>query len=422
MYGGKELTAEIRKRVSNGTGISPACICVHCSHTHNAPTATSVRGAGDADPIYLDFVAEQAAAAVVEAHLQERPGSLYTGSTLLEGLTFNRTRDGGPVETHLNVFAAKDIAGNTLAVAVNFHAHPCALMEMDYFAVSRDVPGDVVDRIEAEYPGCIALYFQGTCGDINFKREYSWPERYQEPGKLIADSALAVMRDAHRVSDTGVTVVHQTISLPTRRWTPEEIAVDRDEGAYRMETGDTSGWAEGIVRNMVVAPSRLPLRYHGSVDQTVAAISRFAVEWTSEMLAKIERHPSSIETEIQAIRLGDIYLVAHPAELFTSHGLEIRRRWSSDDLFFLGYSNDGIGYVPDEHDIAHRSYAAINSPKNRGEFPYTADAGRVLVERLIEALHRTVASPSGQGAQATLSVTEESNDQSVPIGPAKSAS
>ncbi|MEO6982586.1 MAG: hypothetical protein ABI072_05670, partial [Edaphobacter sp.] len=280
------------------------------------------------------------------------------------------------------------------AVVVNYHAHPCALMEMDLSAVSRDVPGEVVDRIETRFPGSTALYLQGTCGDVNFKREYSWPEGYQEPGKLIADAALAALSHAHSVADSGICVIHKEISLPTRRWTSQEIASDRDEGVYRLKTGDIAGWQEGIVRNMVVAPSRLPQRYNGSVDQTVAAISRFATEWTDDMLAKMDRHPTSIATEVQAVRIGDIYFVAHPAELFTSHGLEIRRRWPNDSLFFLGYSNDGIGYVPDEYDLEHCGYAAINSPKNRGEFPYTVDAGRVLVEELLVALQQTIPPPA----------------------------
>jgi hypothetical protein len=393
MYGGDELTAGIRERVSGSLGFPSSSICVHCSHTHNAPTARSIRGAGDANLAYLAFVIEQASAAVIEAYSRKQPARLYAASTLLEGLTYNRTRNSGPVDTRLNVFSAKNDAGDMLALAVNFHAHPCAQMEMDLFAVSRDVPGEVVDQIEARFPGATSLYLQGTCGDVNFKPKYSWPERYQQPGKSIAATALEALDHLRPVADSGIRVIHKTINLPTRRWGPDEIAVDRDEGAYRLRTGDISGWQDGIARNMVVAPSRLPQRYSGSVDQTVAAISRFAMEWTDDMLAKVNGHPTSIATEVQAIRIGDIYFVAHPAELFTSHGLEIRRRWPSNNLFFLGYSNGAIGYVPDEYDVEHRSYAAINSPKNRGEFPYTADAGNILVEELLEALQQTMPTP-----------------------------
>jgi neutral ceramidase len=388
MYPGSQLTASIRERVAEHTGISPASVCVHCSHTHNAPTATTIRGAGEADVPYLEFVADRAAAAIIEASGRRQPARLYSGSTLLEGITFNRTRDGGPVDTHLNVLSAVGNGGERLAVAVNFHAHPCALMEMDFFAVSRDVPGEAVDRIEAKFPGAMAFYFQGTCGDINIKREYSWPEKYHEPGRMIADATSEALTHSKPVADSGITVISEKISVPTRRWTAEEISADREEGAHRFNTGDISGWAEGMARNMVVAPLRLPPRYNGSVEKTVVSISRFALEWTTDMLAKMERHPESVDSEIQIIRIGNVYLAAHPAELFTSLGLEIRQRWPNDNLLFLGYSNDGIGYIPDEREIERRGYAAITSPKNRGEFPYTADAGKILVEKMIETLHR----------------------------------
>ena len=50
-------------------------------------------------------------------------------------------------------------------------------MEIDLQAVGRDWPGEVVDALEREFPGCIAMYLQGTCGDVNFRREYNSTER-----------------------------------------------------------------------------------------------------------------------------------------------------------------------------------------------------------------------------------------------------
>jgi hypothetical protein len=91
---------------------------------------------------------------------------------------------------------------------------------------------------------------------------------------------------------------------------------------------------------------------------------------------------------VQAIRIGHAYLVTNAAELFTAIALDVRRQWH-DDLMIVGYANDSIGYLPDEHDINRRSYAADQSPKFKNQFPFVAEAGPAMVQGMLEALERT---------------------------------
>jgi hypothetical protein len=186
-----------------------------------------------------------------------------------------------------------------------------------------------------------------------------------------------------------VRAVRRSVRLPTRRWTHEEVNAEREEGSYRLKTGDITGWLNGIARAVVNQPQRLPERYGGSIEQAVAAVSRFAMEWTDDVLPDLDTRPETLETEIQVIRIGNVYLAAHPAELFSTLGLDLRKRWQSDDLFVIGYSNGSIGYMPDEYDIARRGYGAYTSPKCTGQFPFTAESGSVLIGSLIEALSKT---------------------------------
>src|SRR5439155_5090041 len=111
----------------------------------------------------------------------------------------------------------------------------------------------------------------------------------------------------------GVAAHTQNIMLPTRRWTREEVMRDREEGVHRLKTGDTTGWLEGVARVCVNVPERLPSRYGGNIEKAVAAVSRFAVEWTDEILPVLETRPETLEAEVQAIRVGDLYLVANPS-------------------------------------------------------------------------------------------------------------
>ncbi len=386
MYNDAEFTRSIREQVAAQTDLKPSAICVNCSHSHNAPTAGFIRGAGERDENYLRFAAKQAADAIIEAWKQRQPAKLSISKGELAGMTFNRTRENGPVDSRVSVLRADTPDGKPLAVAVNFHSHCTAHMEIDLRAVSRDWPGEVVDQIEATLPGSTALYLQGTAGDVNFRREFNGTERRFEPAQALTKVVLDSFSNSRPIETPGIAATTRKISLPTRRWTHEEISRDRNEGLHRLKTGDTTGWLDGIAKVCVGLPERLPLRYGGSVEKAVAAISRFAVEWTDEILPVLDSRSEILETEVQSIRIGDIYFAAHPSELFTTLGLDLRRRWPHDDLFMLGFSNSSIGYLPDAHDIERKSYAALQSPKFTGQFPFTKESGAAMVEGMLSAL------------------------------------
>src|SRR5581483_3663136 len=361
-------------------------ICVNCSHSHNAPTAGFIRGCGDQNQDYLSFAVKEAAAAVIEAWRKQTAARLFAGSENLKGMTFNRTRENGPTDTRVSVLRADTLDGKSLAVAVNFHSHCTAHMEVDLFAVSRDWPGEVVDQIEAALPGTTAMYLQGTCGDVNFRREFNGTEKRFEPARAVSTIALQARQSARAVDEPGVVSLTRNVSLPTRRWEREEILRDREEGLHRLKTGDTTGWLDGLARACVNQPERLPLRYGGSVEKAVQAIARFGVEWTADMLQTLDTRPEKPDAEIQVIRIGDVYFAANPSELFTSLGLDLRRCWKKEDLFMLGYSNGSVGYLPDAHEIQRGGYAAIQPPKSTGQFPFTPQPRPALVDGLLAAL------------------------------------
>jgi hypothetical protein len=142
---------------------------------------------------------------------------------------------------------------------------------------------------------------------------------------------------------------------------------------------------------MVNYPDRFPERYGGDLGLAVKAISRFAVEWTEEMLKDLDTRPETLTTEVQAIRVGDAYLVTNGAELFTNIALGVRRQWPHDDLMIVGYANDSIGYLPDQHDIERRTYAADQSPKFKNQFPFVPESDPAMAHGMMAALERTIA-------------------------------
>ncbi len=384
MYNDAAFTGKIRSRIAAQTNLRPEAICVNFSHSHNAPTAGLIIGAGERDWNYLDSAAKAAAAAAVEAWTKRRPARLHVGKSQLRGMTFNRTRENGPVDSRVSVVRAEAADGRPLAIAVNFHSHCTAHMEVDLHAISRDWPGEVVDQLEAALPGAVALYLQGTCGDVNFRREFNGTERRFEPARAITATALDALSLARPVSACGIKHITRMVALPTRRWTSGEVMRDREEGLYRLKTGDTTGWLDGVAKVCVNLPERLPIRYGGSVQKAVAAVSRFAVEWTDHILPVLELRSEVIEAEVQALRVGDVDILANPSELFTTIGLDVREQWPHDDLLMLSYSNGSIGYLPDAHDVERRSYGAIQSPKFTAQFPFVRESADAMVNAMVE--------------------------------------
>jgi hypothetical protein len=388
MYASDELTHKIRQQVAAQIEIPECAVCVNCSHSHNAPTAAYVCGVGEVSADYVDLVAQKAIAAIVQAWKQREPATLRVGAGEVENLTFNRTRENGPVDTRLSVLSAANVDGIPFAVIFNFHSHLTAHLEIDFRAISRDWPGEVIDQVEAELPGSIVMFLQGTCGDVMLKPEFNSTARRFEPASAISNILMDAMKNARFVSGRTVDVAVNIVRLPTRRWTHEEIDNDRKEGLYRLETGDTQGWLNGFARVIVCYPDRLPIRYDGDVDKTVKAVSRFAVEWTGRILPVLETRPEHIDTEVQAIRIGNVLFAAHSAELFSTLGLKIREKAPTSNLFMLGYSNGALSYLPDAYDVRRKSYAANQSPKFIGHFPFTDESGNIMVKGVLEALRQ----------------------------------
>ena len=228
MYNDEAFTASIRQQAAAQTGLAPEAICINCSHTHNAPTAGFIRGAGEQNPEYLEFAAKQASDAIVEAWNNRKPARISIGQSEVNGLTFNRAREGGPVDTRLSVLKIESSKEEPISAVINFHSHCTAHMEVDLRAIGRDWPGEVVDRFGAAFGGAMALYVQGTAGDVNTLRKFNSTDLRFEPGKQITAAAFEAWLTAKIVKDATVAYATKNVELPTRAWTrSEEMTVPR---------------------------------------------------------------------------------------------------------------------------------------------------------------------------------------------------
>jgi len=377
------FTARARQKVQQETGIPSQAILITASHSHNAPAAGGLRGAGECDPQYADWASQQAATAAILAWRARAPATASVSHADVTGVAYNRTRAGGPVDTRLTTLWLNRADGSPLAAAVNFQAHPCVHTILRPWEVTRDAPGEICEALEAALPGLAAMYIQGACGDVNFLPEFSTPERSGEPARIVADAALAGRATARTMDIPTVAATTHLAQIPTRRWTEAEIDADRREAQERMQSGDISGWRESIGRVMTNRPDDMIARHGGDERKAVAAMCRFNLEWTEQMLSDYRERPETLTTEVQAVRIGDLTLLANSCEFFTTLSQDVRARALSAEVMIACYANGRIGYMPDAHDVERKTYAAYQSPKYCNQFPFTAESGPALCDAML---------------------------------------
>ena len=93
-----------------------------------------------------------------------------------------------------------------------------------------------------------------------------------------------------------------------------------------------------------------------------------------------EEDEEYITSEMQALRLGDIYILGLPGEVLVEIGLEIKRMAGLERLFIVSLSNDAIGYVC--HGVAYDEGGYEPGSATR----LAKGAGEIMVKEALELL------------------------------------
>ena len=130
------------------------------------------------------------------------------------------------------------------------------------------------------------------------------------------------------------------------------------------------------------APEADPWKRH----QAAARVRRFTdllAEWTRPV------PPSLREIEIQALRLGELAVVAMPGEPFAEIGAAVKKNSPFALTMFCGYS-DGVGrhYLPTDQEFLYGGYEVERTPNNPGTAAIVIEAASTLLEDIHESGHK----------------------------------
>jgi len=373
----EEITAPVRNIIEKEIGIPQQNILVCATHTHSGPEVFTcsklppkqARALGEIDRAYLRTLIHKIVGAVQIAFQNKEPVQIGVAKGRIPEIVFNRrtldpnqtavmtwrvspeeaeTRkiqtnlDGytsvsftrspkeppvrfGPVDPELCVLRVEDAEGDIIGSIVNFGSHPVCVYPYLPTTISADYPGDTTCLIE-QVEGGICLFTLAPAGNlVPYQRGV---KAHQQIGKALGAEALRRLQFVPTIAEVALQALKKEIIFPAKRIPFPNKAKDNHETGPDTETQEY------------------------------------------------------ITTEIQVLRLGEIYLLGLPGEILVEIGLEIKRRAGLEKLFIVSLANDTVGYVCPRQAYAQGGYES-------GAGTHLAEgAGEIMIEKALELLNQ----------------------------------
>jgi hypothetical protein len=394
------LGKAVRARITELTGIPSANVRLTATHTHSGGALSPGWYPDGAEmiPGYVTMLTDKIVGAVWEAQRTMRPARVAAGyghSTVglnrrmwhaeQQRIVLGRNY-GGFTDHVLPVARIDDEHERPIAVLVNYACHPTIMAHKNRL-ITPDFPGPLRRTVEANVGG-MCLFLQGAAGDRHPRPSFSSdPAAYRKIGQLLGLEAAKV-----------------AVGLETRPKI-ERLAQIMESGAELGLYEDDPGPEPDATIRVATEFAELPLidlpplaeaeadlaaksaaleeaRRTGD-DSAIRAASYVAKR--SHMLIRHVRANEgrkTVSTEIQAMRIGQLALVAVPGEPFAQVGATVRERSPFPVTMFSGYSNGEVGYIPMQSDYKNKGYGVWNSPMAPGAAELLIERASALVQTL----------------------------------------
>ncbi len=383
------LVAQARRLIEARCGIPPGHVLIACTHTHSAPATTGLLGA-EPDPAYTAELPERIAAAVALAAARTQPARLGWAVGHEPRVSFNRRyhmRDGtvrmnpgrgnpdivrpaGPIDPEIGVLYAEALDDRPIAIAVSFALHYVGVDSAT--EVSADYFGHFARHMQERYGRDFqTIFFNGCSGDINAidvanPHQLAGHREAARVAAILADDVAALLARMALTEEAVLGAVQRWPVLPRRRQTALDVELARRILANPPERPRAGG-----------IPSEGPFSWVTGQPIPDGQLRQYALE-----VLHLAAMPEHIQTEVQALRVGEAAIVALPGEIFVELGLAIKARSPFAPTLLAELANDYIGYVPTTkafHEGGYETWAARSALPAPG-------AGELLVEHATAAL------------------------------------
>lgn len=384
----KDMAGRIREEAEKKTGISGKNILVHATHIHTGPATTNIYSSHP-DHSYMDTLIQKVSQVIEKAHSSMKRAKLGFGTGREEGIAFNRRywmksgkvvtnpgignpdiiKPAGPIDPEVGVLRIENSEGNLIAVLINYACHADTVGGNH---ISAGYPGytcRVVEDVEGE--GVIALFFNGASGDINHIDVHT-PRRRKGfaqakwMGTILGAEVLRLLPKIDVSEECDLEVKSKNVLLSRREITDEELKRSKKILSLNNEQLDK------------FIKQQKDFRVMKGMTRTMARVYSRAIMDLAQDKNKIR------ETEVQAIRVGNVAFVGEPCEFFVELGLEIKKKSPFKPTFIVELANDWVGYVPTPKAFKEGGYET-----RLGNASYLSpEAGPILVKTALELLRQ----------------------------------
>ncbi len=368
------FTDPLFERVTEVTGLPSDQVMLTTSHTHSGPITRGIAGFPRPDDAYLAVLREKLVSVARMALDHQRPatvafarGAVQVGinrrEMTPEGMKLGRNPE-GPVAPYVDVMAVRDEQGDLLAAYFSHAAH-AVVLGGDNYLISADYPGYAQSAIEAVYPGSLALFAQGCCGDINAERGDGTFSQAQRLGRMLAGAVVKTVEEAEPQDEVTLAFAAAGLDIPLEDPPPVAEAAARVEAlreTYEAAEADGNEVRVRLERNRLRRAERiLKLAEQGVTGQT----QRF---------------------DLKAFRIGRVGLIGLPGEVFVEYALNLDAASPFEQNFVLAYSNGCIGYVPTADAYPGGGYEVSSAIDYYGTLMLSPASEQVILEEAGELL------------------------------------
>ncbi len=363
----RSLRLAVARRLAEAAQLRPDQFVIVASHTHSGPEFRAGR-VPETDPrgvatsrAYLEMLEQTLPALAVEAlaalaparlaHTRARAGfAMNRRLPQPNGDFTNAPNPDGPVDHDVPVLRVDGADGKLRAILFGYACHNTTLTQTNY-QFSGDYAGFAQAYLQADHPGVVALFLTGCGGDQNPYPRSTLP-----------------LAEAH--GRTLATAVDAALGMRAK-----PLA-----GALR------SAYAEIDLRYAEV-PNR------ADYERRRTAADKLAAEHAGRMLARLDREgalPASYPYPVQVVRLGDgLQFVALGGEVVVDYSLRLKRELAgAGAVWVAGYSNDVLGYIPNERVLREGGYEGLQASRLGSLHPGPWGPG--LEEQIVGQVHALV--------------------------------
>jgi len=333
------LTRDICADLNEKYGLERHQIGICTSHTHTGPVVGKNLGPLhylQVDQAQKDLIDEYAAqlrtnvvTTVGDAIGKLAPSQLAWGSgTATFAVNRRNNSEGsvpelrtngtlkGPQDHDVPVLTVRDSEGKLTTVVFGYACHSTVL---SFYQWSGDYPGFAQMALEANNPGCQAMFFAGCGADQNPlpRRSIELAKHY---GRRLATAVEAVVL--------------------TSEMTPVESSLTTRYREIKLALGDL--------------PTRETLKKDSaSSNKFVAARARMLLEQLDDGNALAKTYPYPVEVwqigdEIQFVLLG--------GEVVVDYAIRLKAEMRGTRTWVAGYANDVMAYIPSRRVLAEGGY------------------------------------------------------------------